>query len=250
VSPARKIGPAATVAVTATTREDEGTRRVRLSASYIDAIERAGLVPLVIPPLDGREAASAILDAVDGLLLTGGEDVNPLLYGADAHPNLKTVNDGRDSTEISLILEAERRHTPILAICRGIQVLNVALGGTLIQDIHAECPGAFDHDAGGPRGSPTHDISVEPSTRTSAALGGTAAKVNSLHHQSVKDVAGKLRITARSPDGIIEGIETKDPDWWVLGVQWHPEEMTESPDSPDRGLFSSFADELRKRRSL
>jgi putative glutamine amidotransferase len=249
VSPARKVGPAPTVAVTATTREDEGTRRVRLSASYIDAIERAGLVPLVIPPLASREAASAILAAVDGLLLTGGEDVNPSLYGDAPHPNLKTVNDARDSTEIALILEAKRRGIPVLAICRGIQVLNVAFGGSLIQDIPAQCPGAFDHDAGGPRDAPTHDISVEPSTRTSAALGGTSAKVNSLHHQSVKDVAGELRITARSPDGIIEGLETKDPDWWVLAVQWHPEEMTDSPDAPDRGLFSTFADELTRRRA-
>jgi Predicted glutamine amidotransferases len=153
------------------------------------------------------------------------------------------------STEIALILEAQRRRTPVLAICRGIQVLNVAFGGTLVQDIPAECPGAFDHDAGGPRNAPTHEISIEPSTRTSDALGRTSATVNSLHHQSVRDVADQLRITARSPDGIIEGVETKDPDWWVLAVQWHPEDMTESPDSPDRGLFSSFAEQLGKRRS-
>lgn len=248
MSPARKVGPAATVAVTATTREDEGARRVRLSASYVDAIERAGLVPLVIPPLNDKEGASVILGAVDGLLLTGGEDVSPSLYGALPHPRLKNVNESRDSTEIALVLEARRRRIPVLAICRGIQVLNVALGGTLIQDIPGECPGAFDHDAPGPRDSRTHQISIVPSTRTSAALGRTAAKVNSLHHQSVRNVAGELFITARSPDGIIEGLETKDPDWWVLAVQWHPEEMIESPDSPDRGLFSSFANELRRRR--
>lgn len=244
MSPARKVGPAPIVAVTATTREDEDSRRVRLSASYIDALESAGLVPLVVPPLANAEVASAILDAVDGLLLTGGEDVNPSRYGEKPHPNLKSVNDRRDSTEIALIHEAKRRRIPVLAICRGIQVLNVALGGTLIQDIGAQSEGALDHDDGSPRKSRTHGLVVEPSTLTSAALGATELTVNSLHHQSVKDVSPELKITARSPDGIIEGLETKDSDWWVLAVQWHPEEMTDSPEPWDRGLFHAFAERL------
>ena len=148
MSPARKVGPARIVAVTATSRVDEDSRRVRLAMSYVEALESAGLVPLVVPPLSLTESASAILSAVDGLLFTGGEDVNPSCYGAAPHPKLKTVNDARDATEIALILEAEKRHTPVLAICRGIQVINVALGGTLIQDITAECDGALDHDDG------------------------------------------------------------------------------------------------------
>ncbi len=248
MSPARKVGPARTVAVTATTREDEDTRRVRLTASYIDALESAGLVPLVIPPLANAEAASAILDAVDGLLLTGGEDVNPSRYGQSPHPQLKTVNDRRDSTEIALILEAKRRRTPVLAICRGIQVLNVALGGTLIQDIPAECAGSLDHDDGSPRKSRTHGLSVEPDSLTAVALGTTECSVNSLHHQAVREVSPELRITARSTDGIIEGLETKDRDWWVLAVQWHPEDMTDSPEPWDRGLFHAFAERLSSER--
>jgi putative glutamine amidotransferase len=244
VSPARKVGPAPIVAVTATTREDEDSRRVRISASYIDAIESAGLIPLVVPPLANAEVASAILDAVDGLLLTGGEDVNPSRYGEKPHPKLKSVNDRRDSTEIALIHEAKRRRIPVLAICRGIQVLNVALGGTLIQDIGAQSKGALDHDDGSPRKSRTHGLVVEPSSLTASALGATDLTVNSLHHQSVKDVSPELKITARSPDGIIEGLETKDSDWWVLAVQWHPEEMTDSPEPWDRGLFHAFAERL------
>lgn len=244
MSPARKVGPSRIVAVTATTREDEDSRRVRLSASYVDAVESAGLIPLVVPPLADAQGASAILNAVDGLLLTGGEDVNPSLYGSAPHPKLKTVNDRRDSTELALISEAKRRRTPILAICRGIQVLNVALGGTLIQDIRAECDGALDHDDGSPRRSRTHGIVVEPSSLTAAALGTTGCTVNSLHHQSVKDVSPDLKVTARSPDGIIEAVEAKDPDWWVLAVQWHPEEMTDSPEPWDRGLFHAFAERL------
>lgn len=244
MSPARKVGQARTVAVTATTREDEESRRVRLAASYIDALESAGLVPLIVPPLANAEAASAILDAVDGLLLTGGEDVNPSRYGQQPHPRLKTVNDRRDSTEIALILEARRRRTPVLAICRGIQVLNVALGGTLIQDISAQCEGALDHDDGSPRQSRTHGIVVEPSSLIAAALGTTDCTVNSLHHQAVQDVSPDLKVSARSTDGIIEGLETNDPDWWVLAVQWHPEEMTDSPEPWDRGLFHAFAERL------
>ena len=245
MSPARKVGPARTVAVTATTRQDDDSRRVRLTATYVDALESAGLVPLIVPPLSNTHAAFAILDAVDGLVLTGGEDVNPALFGQQPHPKLKTVNDQRDVTEIALILEARRRKIPTLAICRGIQVLNVALGGTLIQDISSECEGSFDHDDGGGRQARSHGITVEPASLTAAALGVTDCSVNSLHHQAVKDVASELKVTARSPDGIVEGLEAKDPAWWVLAVQWHPEEMTDSPEPWDRGLFKAFADRLK-----
>jgi putative glutamine amidotransferase len=177
-------------------------------------------------------------------MLTGGEDVNPSRYGQQPHPKLKNVSDRRDATELALIREAKRRHTPVLAICRGIQVLNVALGGTLIQDIRAQVKGSLDHDDGSPRQSRTHGISIEPGSLTAAALGTTDASVNSLHHQSVETVSPELKITARSTDGIIEAVETIDPDWWVLAVQWHPEEMTDSPEPWDRGIFHAFAERL------
>jgi len=231
--------------VTATTRQDDDSRRVRLAASYVEALENAGLVPLIVPPLSDTHAAAAILDAVDGLLLTGGEDVNPALFGEEPHPRLKTVNDQRDVTEIALILEAQRRKTPTLGICRGIQVINVALGGSLIQDIPAQSPAARDHDDGSGRQTRTHEITLDPASRMAAAIGATKCKVNSLHHQSVKEVAPGLHVTARSPDGIVEGVEADDRDWWALGVQWHPEEMTDSPEAWDRGLFRAFADQLK-----
>jgi len=249
VALARKDGPAFTVAVTATTRQEEDdTRRVRLSATYVDALERAGLVPLIIPPLSNTHAAAAILESVDGILLTGGEDVNPALFGQKPHPKLKTVNDQRDITEIALVLEAQRRKKPMLAICRGIQILNVALGGSLIQDIPAECEGARDHDDGSSRQTRSHPIAVEPTSRTAAALGTTSCSVNSLHHQAVKDVAPGLHVTARSPDGIIEAVEPDDVDWWALAVQWHPEDMSDSPEPWDRGLFKAFAERLKSNR--
>jgi len=246
VSPAPKVGPAHIVAVTATTRQDDESRRVRLTASYVDALENAGLVPLIVPPLSNHSASAAILDSVDGLLLTGGEDVNPALFGQKPHPNLKTVNDQRDTTEIALIQEARRRHVPILAICRGIQVLNVALGGTLIQDIPAQRENALNHDDGGGRKARVHEISVSSDSLTAKALGTSSCAVNSLHHQAVGTVAPELRVVARSPDGIIEALETNDPDWWVVAVQWHPEEMTDSPEPWDRGLFKAFAERLSR----
>lgn len=217
-------------------------------ASYVDALESAGLVPLIVPPLTNTAAAAAILDSVDGLLLTGGEDVNPSLFEEKPHPNLKTVNDRRDSTEVALIREAQLRRVPVLAICRGIQVLNVALGGTLIQDIPAQCEGALDHDSSAPRQARVHDLAVEAGSLTAAALGVTACSVNSLHHQAVQSVAPGLHVTARAPDGIIEALETDDPDWWVVAVQWHPEEMTDSPEPWDRGLFKAFAERLSLQR--
>ncbi len=223
---------------------DEDSRRVRLAMSYVEALESAGLVPIVVPPLASPESAEAILSAVDGLLFTGGEDVNPSCYGAQPHPKLKAVNDRRDSTEISLIREAKRRRTPTLAICRGIQVINVALGGTLIQDIRAECAGAFDHDDGSPRNSRTHDLTVVENSLTARALGTTHCSVNSLHHQAVRDVSPDLKITSTSSDGVIEGLEANDPEWWMVAVQWHPEEMTDSPEPWDRGLFHAFAERL------
>lgn len=221
---------------------------MRLSATYVEALESAGLVPLIVPPLADPHAARAILDAVDGLVLTGGEDVNPALFGEKPHPKLKMVNDRRDITEIALVLEAQRRRIPTLGICRGIQLVNVALGGSLIQDIPSECVGARDHDDGSSRQARSHEIVVEPASRTAAAIAATKARVNSLHHQAVKNVAPGLRVTARSEDGIIEGLEADDPDWWLLTVQWHPEEMTDSPEPWDRGLFRAFAGRLEAQR--
>lgn len=244
MSPARKPISARTVAVTAGIRQDGDTSRVRLTAAYVTALEAAGLVPLIIPPLTDKGAAAAILDSVAGLMLTGGGDIDPARYGERRHEKVSNVNVARDATEVALVEEARRRRTPVLAICRGIQVLNVALGGTLVQDIPSQCPGALAHDEDTPRNSRSHDISVEPGSLIANAIGTGSCSVNSFHHQSVKGLGEGLKVTARSPDGVIEGIESEGEDWWVLAVQWHPEEMTDSPEPWDRGLFRAFAEKL------
>jgi putative glutamine amidotransferase len=244
VSSARKPGRACTVAVTAGIRPDGDTSRVRLTAAYVTALEAAGLVPVIIPPLSNPDAAAAILDSVSGLVLTGGSDVDPSLYGEERHEKVRSVDAARDSTEAALVQEARGRGTPVLAICRGIQMLNVALGGTLVQDIPSQCDTTIDHDEDGPRDSRSHDITVESGSLIARAIGTEQCSVNSFHHQAVKDVAEGMRVTARSPDGVIEGMESTDKDWWVLAVQWHPEEMTGSAEPWDRGLFRAFARQL------
>ena len=212
---------------------------MRVNLAYTAALAKVGLVPLVVPPLAGS-AAPAILDGVDGLLVTGGEDVAPARYDEAPHPTVD-AHEGRDESEIALILEAQRRRLPTLAICRGIQVVNVAFGGSLIQDIPSQCPNAIDHDPKTDRMKRVHEVRVDGTSRLADALGTDCLTTNSFHHQALARVADELRVTARAADGIIEGAESSDPAWWMLAVQWHPEELTESPEPWDRNLFAALA---------
>lgn len=211
--------------------------------AYTAALARVGLVPLVVPPLPAA-VAPAILDGVAGLLVTGGEDVHPARYGEDIHPSVEP-HEQRDEMEIALVAEAQKRKLPTLAICRGIQVVNVALGGSLVQDIPSHHPDALDHDPDDARDSRVHEVRVEPSSRLARALGTDHLMTNSFHHQALARVSSALCITARAPDGIIEGAESADPSWWMLAVQWHPEELIDTTEPWDRNLFSAFASALR-----
>ena len=244
----RPAGPSSappTVAVSATSDDTlGGAHRVRLNSAYITALESAGLVPIVVPPLVGDDAALAIVSRVDGVVLTGGEDVDPSLYGQPRIAECGKSNISRDNTEIALVRAARELRKPVLAICRGPQLLNVALGGTLYQDIPSEIPGALEHNAKNDRSSRVHAVDVESGSRIAGAIRATSLSVNSFHHQSIRDVADGLRVTASAPDGVVEGVESTDEGWWVVAVQWHPEEMNDSPEPWDRGLFRAFADRL------
>lgn len=234
------------VAVTATTEVIRALRRVRVNEAYTAALLRAGVIPFVVPPVDEAEAA-AVLDAVDGLLLTGGEDVDPARFGADRHPTVQDVHAARDRSEIALVLEARRRRVPTLAICRGIQVANVALGGTLIQDIPTQRPDAGRHEVGDEgRAARVHRVTATPGSRLADALGATEVVTNSMHHQAVDRPADGLLVTARADDGIVEGAEWGADDWWMVGVQWHPEELIDDGESWDRSLFAAFARQLAR----
>jgi putative glutamine amidotransferase len=240
----RSPGSGAVVAVSATSDFQNGPHRVRLNNAYVAALESAGIVPVVVPPLASEDSVNSILDRVDGLVLTGGEDVEPSLYGQPRSEHCGVSNIDRDRTEIALVKAARERRLPVLAICRGPQLLNVALGGTLIQDIPAEVPNSLGHEVRDDRSARVHDVSIDEGSLIADAIGATEITVNSLHHQSVLDVAPGLKVTARAPDGIVEGLESDSDDWWVMAVQWHPEEMNDSPEPWDRGLFKAFADRL------
>ena len=232
------------VAVTATTESIRGVLRVRANASYTDAARSAGLRPFILPVLAPADA-DAMLDGMSGLLLTGGEDIDPQHFGAPPHPAPGDVHAGRDDFEIALMRAAMTRRLPTLAICRGIQVANVALGGTLVQDLPSEWPDALHHEGSGPRDRRVHDVRADPSSRLAHALGAANLTVNSFHHQAVGTLAPGLVAVAHAPDGVIEGVEWPGDDWWMLGVQWHPEELTATPESWDRNLFAAFAEAAR-----
>jgi putative glutamine amidotransferase len=228
------------VAVTATTEIIRGALRVRVNAAYTTAPRGAGLLPLVLPVLDPADAGAA-LDGVAGLVLTGGEDVTPGRYGSAPHPKLGDTHEGRDAFEIALVEAARARGLPTLAICRGIQILNVALGGTLVQDIPSEWDNPIVHDGEWARTARVHEVDVKPGSRLARALGTERPVVNSMHHQAVGRVSTSLCPVARAPDGLVEGVEWPTDEWWMVGVQWHPEELTESPEPWDRALLSTFA---------
>jgi putative glutamine amidotransferase len=218
--------------------------RIRLSLNYARSLEGAGLIPLVVPPLTDPTTAGAILDSAGGLLLTGGEDVDPARFGAAAHPRLGAVNPQRDATELALIEAARTRRVPILAICRGIQILNVEYGGTLYQDLPSQRPSAVEHDSTGDRHTRTHEVSITAGSRLAAATGASTMAVNSYHHQAVDRCGAGVHVTAVASDGVIEAVEADDPSWWVLCVQWHPEDLTTDVRSWDRGIFKAFADAI------
>jgi putative glutamine amidotransferase len=198
------------------------------------------MLPVVIPPFEDERRAAAIAASVDGILLTGGEDVDPARYGAEPRAETDAPHSARDRSEIALVVAAKMMAVPTLAICRGLQILNVALGGTLIQDIASERPTALPHTLAGARDVRTHPVRVREGSRLAAALGGTDLEVNSSHHQSLARVAAGITVTATAPDGIVEGAESDGDRWWMLGVQWHPEELTATDENWDRALFEAF----------
>lgn len=235
--------------MTAAFRREDDPPSVRLRAAYLAALSNAGVIPLVAPP--GSPAGAAeLMSRCDGLVLTGGEDVAPALYGATPHTHLGRVAIDRDEWETALVLAARSQRTPVLAICRGIQLLNVALGGTLVQDLPSERPSGIDHDPPVARSSATHGATIAAGSRLATACGQGEVRVNSLHHQAIATPASGLRVVATAPDGTIEGVEAIDTDWWCVGVQWHPEDLVAARDDGPERLFEAFARVCRERAAV
>jgi putative glutamine amidotransferase len=218
-----------------------------LRPEYVRAVEKAGGLPVVLPP--GRpEDAPAHLDSIRGLLLTGGADVDPGLYGQERHPKLGRVVRERDDFELALCREALRRDLPILAICRGQQVLNVAMGGTLVQDIPSEIQAGQEHNPRGvERWERAHSVRIFEGTRLREVLGRETVAVNSFHHQSVDRVGAGLVVSACSDlDQVVEGVEAPGHRF-VLGVQWHPEAYWNRDDGFP-SLFTAHVDAASRPR--
>ena len=221
------------------------TRCSRLD-DYLASVERSGARARV---LDVSESPRAVIDTIDGVLLTGGGDVDPVFYGQERHPSTYDAEPGRDEFEIDLARRALEADLPVLAICRGSQVLNVAAGGTLVQDIPSALKTDLTHSLELPKDCVAHDIHVVSDTRLHAALGGAidasrACHVNSRHHQSVGSLGRSLVASATAPDGVIEGIEAPEARFCV-GVQWHPENFWRTGEF--RPLFDAFVAAARDR---
>ena len=199
------------------------------NAAYAKAVRKAGGVPVLLPIIDAAEVGLWI-DRVDGVVVTGGDDVNPDRYGASAAPQTKAADPARDECEIALITTALQDDRPLLCICRGVQVLNVALGGTL----HQHHDGHFDLEH---YNQGVHRVHVDSDTVLAKALGVTDLAVNSLHHQALDRISPTLRTVARSDDGLVEGVEV-DGCAFVIGVQWHPELLRHRPEH--LGLFEAL----------
>lgn len=232
------------VIVTATTETLRDRSRVRVNEAYTNALAAFGVVPLVLPPIDCSLALDA-LGGASGLVLTGGEDVDPKHFGEGRHAATGPIHDGRDAFELALSRAAAERRVPTLAICRGAQVLNVALGGSLVQDIPSQLATSTEHDVSSRRAERVHEVTIDANARLARIVGDTVIRVNSSHHQSVNKPAPSLRVTARSDDGVIEALESTDAEWWMIAVQWHPEELTATQEGWDRHLFAAFADAAR-----
>jgi putative glutamine amidotransferase len=232
------------VIVTATTEVIRGVSRVRVNEAYTDALVTAGLLPVVLPPVDAALAVAS-LASIAGLVLTGGEDIDPGEFEQVPHVAVGAPHRVRDRCELALARAAFNRRVPTLAICRGAQIINVALGGTLVQDIPSQRSTAIEHDPSGQRAARVHDVRIDATSLLATIVATTSIRTNSSHHQAVDRLADVLRATAHSTDGIIEALEPCDLGWWMIAVQWHPEELTATPEDWDRRIFAAFADAVR-----
>ena len=233
ILPSRKIDP-------------EGADQIYIPESYVQAVANAGGAPLVVPLGLTADLLNEILPRLDGVLFSGGGDMHPDRYGSQMHPLVSSVDPDRDRVELYAFQEVIQQKTPFLGICRGFQVINVAMGGTLYEDILDQHPDSLDHRSqkGQPRNFLAHQVRIEPDSLLAQILGQSSVPVNSLHHQGVRQLAPRLAATARASDGIIEAFELAEYPFG-LAVQWHPECLQEHESM--RRLFQAFIQASQKR---
>lgn len=215
---------------------DPARRELALGLDYPRAVDAAGAIPMVVPPMAASDL-DGLLDRTDGLLLSGGPDLHPSYYDAEPHDCLGPTEPPLDAFELELLRRADARGMPILAICRGLQALNVSRGGTLFQHLPEDVGGAIQHRQKAPGRVATHHVRLEADSLVAEALGEPEAEVNSFHHQAIRGLGRDLRAVAWAPDGVIEAIEASDRPFTV-GVQWHAESLVGREDH--QRLFQRF----------
>jgi len=214
-----------------------------LGLTYARALEEAGAIPVVVPPIHS-DAITNLIERIDGVCMSGGPDIHPVAYGHAPHAELGPTAPDLDRFEIELARQADAAELPIFAICRGLQAINVARGGTLIQHL-PEKEGMLIHRQSEPGRVPTHIVDLDPDSRIAAEIGVTPVAVNTFHHQAIDTPGRGIAVTGRSEDGVIESVE--DPDRpWLIGVQWHAELLVDRPEQ--MRLFERFVDACRETR--
>lgn len=209
-----------------------------LQQSYVRAVLQAGGVPVLIPSLIAEDGWDAVYSRLDGILFSGGGDIALDHFSGNPHPRIDDVEPARDSVELKMLQAAASDGKPFLGICRGCQVMNVALGGTLYTHLPDQLPNALDHAyPGNMRTVLVHEVKIEEGTRVAEIYGEPIIKVNSLHHQGLKDIAPSLRVAGHAPDGLVEAVELPEHPFGI-GVQWHPEWLTDQ--EVTRNLFRKF----------
>jgi putative glutamine amidotransferase len=240
--------PRPLIGVTTSVSIDQHPERAYVNTSYLRAVQEAGGVPVLLPPQFDAASRQALWHRIDGLLLTGGGDIDPSRFGAERHPTVIEVSPARDALEIGLTVSAIEEAVPLFAICRGVQVLNVALGGTLWQDIPSGLDTPIAHSQKEPRDQPTHAVSLSDDAQLAAIVGAREIVVNSMHHQALRRLGRGLTAVGWSPDGVIEAVELRDARALVTGVQWHPEELVHH-DAAARALFRSLIEAAARPRA-
>jgi putative glutamine amidotransferase len=221
-------------------KNPDGLPTVVLLQAYIHAIMQAGGVPVLIPSMLAEQDWDVLYQRLDGILFSGGGDIAPEHFSGEDHPRVAGIEPLRDSIELSLLRAVVDDGKPFLGICRGIQTVNVGLGGTLYEHLGEQFPREIDHTYPSTmRTQLVHEVKIEEGTRIAEVVGEPILKVNSLHHQGLRDVAPELRITGYAPDGLVEAVELPDHPFG-LAVQWHPEWLTDQ--QPTRNLFKAFVE--------
>ncbi|WP_416145067.1 gamma-glutamyl-gamma-aminobutyrate hydrolase family protein [Planococcus koreensis] len=230
------------IGITARVEKDQ---TYSLDPVYGKAILQSGGLPLIVPIVD-EEDIPALCERLDGLIVTGGGDINPSLYGEEPHLRLGAVYPGSDLYEKELILNFLKLDKPFIGMCRGLQMLNISLGGTNYQDLESQFEGTlYQHKQMALRTHRTHSVTLEEDSQLLSIMGEKSFHVNSFHHQGVKDVSKELKVAARAADGLVEALES-DKYQFVMGIQWHPEEFAVEGDEASKKLFDRFVKECAR----